>query len=338
MRSRAPSRSLSIGQHASVVQWLLEDNNPSIKYLTLTKLLDVSPRRKDAVQTRNEIPEWEPVRRILANQKSDGGWDSGRIWYLPKYKSTIWQLLILSQTGIDPSIPAIGKMCDYVLRFQMPSGGFQSGTVENAEDDWARLAGCLNGNVIAALCRLGWARDSRIWKAAFYLASFQEQDGGWGCRSFGYHSRDKHSCFMGAICALEGLVEYSKHARRKNVDQTISRACEFLLMHRLYKADHHRWKIMSDDYTKLQAPWLVGYNVLRGLRVLTRAGITSDERMKDALELLAAKRNSRGRWIRETAWPSTTYSAFGRVGAEDKWVTLNALLVLKSIKTRDMKR
>jgi hypothetical protein len=51
--------------------------------------------------------------------------------------------------------------------------------------------------------------------------------------------------------------------------------------------------------------------------------------MKDALRLLAAKRNPRGRWIRETPWPSMTYSSFGRVGAEDKWVTLNAMLVLR---------
>ncbi len=55
----------------------------------------------------------------------------------------------------------------------------------------------------------------------------------------------------------------------------------------------------------------------------------NDERMEDALSLLVAKRNSNGCWIRETAWPSMTYASFGRVEAEDKWVTLNAMLVLK---------
>lgn len=338
IRSSRGSDSLPIGYHASVVQWLLEECNPSIRYLTLTELLAVSPHRKDAVQTRKRIPEWEPVKKILAKQKRNGSWDSSRTWYLPKYKSTVWQLLILSQTGIDPTIPAVTKMCEYALRFQTPSGGFESGMVASAKDDWARLAGCLNGNVIAALCRLGWARDPRIRKAVLYLLSFQERDGGWGCRSFGYHSRDKHSCFMGTICALEGLVEYSEHARRKSVSQAIARACDFLLMHRLYKADHHGWKIIKSDYTKPRAPWLVGYNILRGLRALTRVGITNDERMKDALELVAAKRNSTGRWIREAAWPSTSHSSFGCVGTEDKWVTLNALLVLNSIKRGSMKR
>jgi hypothetical protein len=312
-----------------MVGWLLEDENPCVRYLTLTQLLGASPHSKEVTETRNKIPEWDPVRKILAKQKRDGGWDDGRTWYLPKYKSTVWQLLTLSQTGIDPAIPSVRKMCGYAIRFQMPSGGFYSGMTPSFEDDWARLAGCLDGNVIAALSRLCWARDGRIRKAVDHLLSFQEPDGGWGCRSFGYHKRDKHSCFMGTICALDGLIEYSEHVRSKKLDRAVKNACEFLLMHRLYKADHHGLKIIRDDYTKLRAPWLVAYDILRGLRAVTMAGIVNDERMKDALTLLVTKRNSRGRWIREAPWPSTTYSSFGRAGAEDKWVTLNALLVLK---------
>lgn len=317
----------------NVVEWLLEKDNPSIRYLALTELLSVSPRRREAVQTRDGIPEWEPVRKILVKQKRNGGWDSGRTWYLPKYKSTIWQLLILSQTGIDPEFPSIRTMCQYAFRFQMPSGGFSSGMAADLNRDWACLAGCLNGNVIAALCRLGKAGDTRVRKAVEHLLSFQEPDGGWGCRSFGYHKRDKHSCFMGAICVLEGLVEYTEHRGTKSVHRAVKNACEFLLMHRLYKADHHRWTIIKDDFTKLSAPWMVSYNILRALKVITRAGV-ADERMTDALHLLLAKRNSKGRWIREAPWPSATYSSFGSIGVEDKWVTLNALLILKRDNSR----
>jgi len=329
MRPPMTQRSRSTTPHGGVLDWLLEDNNPSIRYLTLTQLLDTSPHRKETIEARSKIPGWEPVRRVLAKQKRDGGWDDGRTWYIPKYKSTVWQLLILSQTGIDPTIPSVRKMSEYAFRFQLSSGGFHSGMTSGFEDDWARLAGCLSGNVIAALCRLCWARDRRIRKAVDNLVTFQEPDGGWGCRSFGYHRRDKHSCFMGTICALDGLIEYSERVRSKKVDRAVRNACEFLLMHRLYRADHHGWKIMRDEYIRLGAPWLVAYDILRGLRAVTRAGIMNDERMKDALNLLVTKRNSRGRWIREATWPSTTHSSFGRVGVEDKWVTLNALLALK---------
>ena len=313
----------------NVVEWLLEESNPSVRYLALTELLGISSRRREPLATRSMIPDWAPVKKMLVKQKRNGGWDDGRTWYLPKYKSTVWQLLILSQTGIDPETASVRKMIDYSFKFQMPSGGFRSGMTPGPWGNWASLAGCLNGNVIAALSRLGRARDPRIRKTVDYLLTFQEPDGGWGCRSFGYHRRDKHSCFMGAICALDGLIEYSQRVQSKKVEKAVKAACEFLLMHRLYKADHHEWKIIRNEYAKLWAPWLVGYNILRGLRAVTRAGIVNDERMQDALRLLVAKRNSRGRWIRETPWPSMTCASFGRVGAEDKWVTLNAMLVLK---------
>jgi len=319
----------------SVIDWLLQEENPSVRYLALTELLGTSARRKKAVEARGKIHTWKPVRKILAKQERDGGWDSGLTWYTPKYKSTVWQLLILSQTGIDPSIPAVRKMCDYAFRFQESSGAFHSRVSPNHEDDWAHLAGCLNGNVIAALCRLGRARDPRIRRAVHHILSFQETDGGWGCRSFGYHRFDKHSCFMGTICALDGLIEYFAHSRNSDVRRVIQDGCEFLLMHRLYKADHHGWKVIRPDYMRLRAPWLVAYDILRGLRAITRADITDDERMRDALRLLLAKRNSKGRWVREVPWPSATYSSFGRLGREDKLLTLYALLALQKLSGRN---
>jgi len=73
-----------------VIHWLLEESNPSIEYLTMTKLLGMSPRRKEALRVRNRIETWDPVSRILAKQKRNGGWDDGRNWYHPKHRSTIW--------------------------------------------------------------------------------------------------------------------------------------------------------------------------------------------------------------------------------------------------------
>jgi len=313
---------------SDVLEWLLEEENPSIRYLTLTKLLHASYHRKEAVEARKRIPTWEPVRRILARQKRNGGWDAGRTWYLPKYKSTIWQLLILSQTGIEPDLPSVRRMCEYAFRYQMRSHGFNSGLTQDRKNDRACLTSCLNGNVIAALCRLGYGKDVRVRDAVEHLLTFQEPDCGWGCRTFGYHKYDKHSCFMGTICALDGLLEYSEHIRNRSVERSIRDACEFLLMHHLYKADHHGWKIIKDDFVRLKAPWLVSYDILRGLRALTRAGFARDERTNDARELLISKRRPNGRWIRETPWPSATYSHLGWIGEEDKWVTLNALLAL----------
>lgn len=329
---KATKRNLPSEIEREVVAWLLEEENPSVRFLTLTELLGTDPRSKLAIETRKSIPDWPPIRKILEHQRKNGGWDRGRTWYLPKYKSTVWQLIILSQTGIDPGRLEVRAMCDYSFRFQNAAGGFVSGTVSNPEEDWGRVAGCLNGNVIAALCRLGLNKDRRVKKAVNHLLAFQEPDGGWTCRSFGYHAKDKHSCFMGTICALDALLEFSATKEDKRVHEAKMKACEFLLMHRLLRADHHDWRFIRPDWAQLRVPWLVSYSLLRGLRALTRAGVLDDPRMMEGIEILRSKRHRNGRWRREVSWPTSAYSSFGRAGSDDKWITLNALLVLKALK------
>jgi len=310
-----------------VINWLLGEDNPCVRYQTFTQLLGMSQRDSEVAATRDRIQEWGPVRKILNKQNRKGGWDRGSSWYHPKYKSSIWQLLTLSQMGIDPALPQIERMCEYAFRFQRPSGGFV-GDLDPEKGAWAHLAGCLNGNVIASLCRLGYSKDRRVRRAAVHLMSFQEGDGGWGCRSFGYHRTDRHSCFMGSICALEGLVELSKGARVSGLEEAIASGCEFFLSHRLFRSDHHEWKVINREWMEPRAPWLVGYNILRALSSLTDAGVVRDERMDEATEILRSKRNTNGRWTRNGSWPSNTYSSFGHHGEEDKWITLRAMIVL----------
>jgi hypothetical protein len=326
---------ISIGhrerQNDTTIGWLLEPENPCVRFLTLTNLLGRSSREREASESRKAIPQWPGVTRILSKQRSDGGWDEGSSWYFPKYKSTVWQLIILSQTGIDPSCPAIKRMCEYSFRFQSASGAFVADRSKCESSDWASRAGCLNGNVIAALCRLGFGTDKRLAKAVDHLLSRQEQDGGWGCRSFGYHARDRHSCFMGSICALDALNEYGLRRHGNRLSEAIDSACEFLLMHRLFRADHHSFEPINSDWTRLRAPYLVSYDILRGLRALRMAGVDNDTRMKEALDIVIGKRSANGRWLRESRWPSRTYYRFGKIGQEDKWVTLVAMQVLEGV-------
>lgn len=328
----ARKRDLSRETEQETVDWLLEEDNPCVRYLTLTELLDAHAKSKLAIETRTRIPEWQPIRKILDHQGANGGWDSGTTWYLPKYKSTVWQLIVLSQTGIDPDLPEVRKMCDYSFRFQDATGGFVSEMVADPQKDWGRDAGCLNGNVIAALCRLGQSKDDRVKKAFTHLIALQEPDGGWTCRSFGYHAKDRHSCFMGAICALDAVLEFLTSRHNKRAHEAKAKACEFLLMHRLLRADHHDWKLIRPEWAKLHAPWMVSYSLLRGLRALTRAEVVDDPRMREGIEILKSKRQRNGRWRREVSWPTSTYSSFGRAGEDDKWTTLNALLVLKALR------
>lgn len=109
-----------------------------------------------------------------------------------------------------------------------------------------------------------------------WLASIQNADGGWLCPYWKAHIRDTHSCFYGTICALEALAEIPKDRRTAAVQDTVGRGAEFLLMHRLYRADHHDFQVINANWLRLAFPWFYGYDILRGLWVLTRLGILNE--------------------------------------------------------------
>ena len=95
----------------TALDWLLEENQPSIRYLALTQLLD-RPENDGEVQIAKEIigkTGW--AADILGAQKPGGWWVSDERLYQPKYTSTNWMLLILSDLGLTKADPRIARAC-----------------------------------------------------------------------------------------------------------------------------------------------------------------------------------------------------------------------------------
>jgi hypothetical protein len=135
---------------------------------------------------------------------------------------------------------------------------------------------------------------------------------------------------MGTICPMEAFSELPEHNLTEEIRRAISHGAEFLLMHRLFKADHHNLNIINQSWLKLSFPWF-GYNILRGLDVLTKLGYSRDERMNDAIDILFQKRNNNGIWILENTPTARMQSNIETKGQPSKWITLIALRVLKRL-------
>jgi hypothetical protein len=178
---------------------------------------------------------------------------------------------------------------------------------------------------------MGYDTDSRVVKASNWLVKVQNMDGGWLCPYWKAHIKDKHGCFYGTICPLEALSEVPEEKRTPEMRQAIAKGAEFLLMHRLFKADHHGYRVINRQWLKFSFPWFYGYNILRGLSVLTKLGYTEDERLKDAVGLLLQKRRRDGTWLLENAPTGRMQTNIETVGKPSKWITLNALRVLKRL-------
>jgi len=69
--------------------------------------------------------------------------------------------------------------------------------------------------------------------------------------------------------------------------------------------------------------------VLRGLEYLRRAGVTPDERVAEAIQLIASKGAGDGRWPLETLHPGVMPVEMDEAeGRPSRWNTLRALRVL----------
>jgi len=96
---------------------------------------------------------------------------------------------------------------------------------------------------------------------------------------------------------------------------------------------------MIDDFVKLHYPCYWRYDILFGLKVMAEAGLISDERCHDALDLLESKRlpdggfPAEGKYYRVTEKATTGRSLVDWGGTSKKhmneFITADALYVLK---------
>lgn len=341
---------------ADPVNWLLERENPSVRYFTLRDILDYSEKDPEVEEAKAAIKHYEKVSKIFSKQKPEGYWESPEHPYLPKYKSTYWQIIILGQLGLNKSDERVRKACEYIFRFQLEEGGFSEFREEGAKreynwikeralkwgkelppfDIWAKEKireyemSCLTGNVAASLIRLGYAEDDRVKRALNWLVKIQNKDGGWLCPYWKAHIRDKHGCFMGTITPLDAFSELPSKDVTPKIETAIARGVEFLLMHRLFKADHHQFKVINDNWLKFGFPWFF-YDILRVLSVVTKLGYIGDERVEDAFNILLQKQNQDGKWLLERTPSGRMQTNLEPKGKPSKWITLHALKVIKGM-------
>jgi hypothetical protein len=339
--------------HQSPIDWLLEESNPSVRYFTMINVLGKKRLSPEVTSAREAIPKSKIVRRILQNQHTEGYWEKPDSPYLPKYKSSYWTLMVLGRLGMNRMNEKVAKACEFIFQFQNEDGGFQSETsgsglreyeyrrrrkkeLPSREEYVSSLVfesqlSCLTGNMASALIRLGYADDPRVAQALKWLVRVQNKDGGWLCPYWKAHAKDKHGCFMGTICPMEAFGEVPKEYLTKELSATISKGAEFLLMHHLFKADHHGYKVINPTFSELSFPWFAGYTVLRGPDVLTKLGYVRDPRLDEAVDIILQKRQSDGSWILENSPMGRMQTSIESKGKPSKWITMIALRVLRRL-------
>jgi hypothetical protein len=319
-------------EDAKVVEWLLEESQPAVRYRTLLDLLDRKESDAEVRLARSKIARVGWARDQLRLQGPKGFWEAHdprnvKEWidflYFPVFRATNWRALVLSDLGLDATNPKIKKIADllfeYKLRLSSPFNFFHEEM-------------CISANTARMLTRFGYADDPRVRKLYDWLIEDQRKDGGWNCSQG----------TPGTLDVWEPLAAFAslpKAKRTSKMEESISRGAEFYLERKLFKEGRP-----YAPWLRLHYPNHYYYDILVGLDVLTQLGFSGDRRLRPALNILADKRQPDGTWLMDRLHPDigpdiTIHPDKEKIkpliveeaSKPSKWITLKALRVLNRV-------
>ena len=312
----------------SVRRWLTDStSDPSVSFRYWTEVDGRSPSDPRASRARAQIGRKGWAAKILAQQFPDGHWVTPvpTEIYRPKYTATNWMMIILADLGMTKRDRRIARLAELVL------------------DRWSRRAGrdgyplsgfdgetCATGNAVRSLIRFGYLDHPVVQQSIDWLLRAQKADGGWHC----FRAR------RGTLDAWEGLdalAEIPESERDARVQSAVARGAEFFLHRRLIVEGPTSYP----PWYRIHYPNHYYYDLLVGLRMLTRLGHAKDRRLGAAYRWLIRKRGRDGRWSIDAVHPDLdpehgsyqmegpTYSTWlERAGYPSRWATVEALSVL----------
>ena len=302
------------------LKWLL-DSDPAIRWQVMQDLTGEAPDTIAAERSRVATEGWGA--KLLARQSAAGSWGgSPRGWRndLPKQHRdlliTLYSLSTLMDLGLDPASKPARQMIDRVekrLVFEwLDNRPYLDGETEP----------CINGRILG----IGAYFKQPNHALAKLLLSEQLEDGGWNCEA----PKSRRSSFHTTICVLEGLLEYERAGRKSAaVTKARKRAESYLLERRMFRS-LRTGKVIDQRWLRFSFPTFWHYDVLRGLDYLRSAGVKSDSRVDEAVEIVTQRRHQNGRWPLNRIHPEfIPLKMETETGSASHWNSLRALRVLR---------
>lgn len=322
--------------------WLLEAEPPGVRYLALRDVLERPPDDPELLAARQHAYTRGPIAALLAGLDPAGFWVTPGPGYNPKYRSTVWALIMLAQLGASAEHePRVAQACAYVLEQALAEGGqfTASGAPSGTAD-------CLQGNLGWALVTLG-CTDARLDAAYEWMARSVTGEGvapitdrqaarryyaGKCGPLFACGANDKRACAWGAVKVLQAFSVWPAARRTPLIKRAIKQGVEFL-----FSVDPATAAYPSGYSTKPSGNWWkFGFPVfyvtdlLQLVAALAGLGYGRDRRLAQAWQCVLDKQDERGRWVLEYDYAGKTWAEFGAKKQPNKWVTLRALGALKA--------
>lgn len=177
--------------------------------------------------------------------------------------------------------------------------------------------------VEVVLIQFGYADDSRTRAAIGWLLATQRDDGMWLCNWAG-----RHGCLRATLDVLRAAALDPETATHPATIRAAAVVCDLLMEPRMGR--YH----VSDLWTILEYPYF-NYGAISALDALTRLGYTLEQpKIAMAVRYLQSRQLPDGTWPLDQSAPHPPLDV-GRSGEPNKWLTLDALRVIKSLGGED---
>ena len=312
-----------------IIRQLLDSEEPSVRFKVMANVLGRDVETAVCQQLRQAIKTSPRVQKLLSERD-----EAGHIPHHPytKWVGAHWVLADLADIGYPP-----GDETLLPLRKRVYDWLFGQSHQKHIKTINGRVRRCASqeGNALFYLLALGLA-DERTDELAARLVQWQWPDGGWNCDK---NPDARNSSFMESLIPLRGLALHARLTGNRHSRAAAEHAAEIFLKRKLFRRQADG-SVIKEEFIRLHYPCYWHYDILFGLKVMAEAGFIHDERCRDALELLAAKRLPDGGFPAEKAYYRVTEKEVsGRSlvswgGASkrrmNEFVTADALYVLKA--------
>ena len=308
--SGMPTNLTFSGKDRKVIDWLLENEQPSVRHHTLTELLGKTEKDLEVKHAKQQITEVGWAKDILGKQLPSGSWVHEKSLFNPTFHATFWVLLVLSDLGLTKEDPRIDRACQlWMQRNGTKDGGFSSS---------GKAGGhlCITGNSARALVKFGYVDHPKVKKAFEWLVENQAEKGGWSCWNFGKPPYQKRT--LDSWEPLSAFAVYPRPKWTRSMKLACERGAEYFLERELHKQGA-RW----EPWYRFHYPIHYYYDLLVGLDFMTALGYSGDKRLGYATSLLKEKRRPDGKWNLDANRPeeSSTLKAWRKSHPNSKDLT-----------------
>jgi hypothetical protein len=339
----------------AILNWLLEEDNPPVRLLTLTRLLHRPETDAEVQVARARLMTYSVTEGILAH--GEQFWPADDQAYA-KYTGKYWQVIFLGQFLADGQDPHI-------------AGGVRDML---AGRKWVnRWAGgqCLTANLLTAFRRLGYGDHPVVQEETEALAERILTDRGIDCEVMAYSLLPR--CYMALPKLLLCFGEVPPERRSTAVRGAIQWISQELIEHQVYvyvPGNRKAWQEVlarapkradlppgqtvkgwvadrgerfraerglgelepKPGWTQFGFPLNYNSDVLEAMVALAAVGVPmsapAGAALDKPLQVIRDKRTADGTWRLEKSFNGKMWVDVEIKGQPSKWITLFALIVL----------